>query len=184
MAVESLAQKKSKAQHWIKTYQKRITLLNTSPRDRRATQKVKIRVTMMREKIYHWTRMIKIWSAQEDLKIPAVKLLYFCEKYFTKEQFYLKYIKKNNRIAVICFSKFCCDHGYSNKEMWKAVGLHANTFNQRRKLYDASEMGTFYRNFKNYMNECISKEQQIRKDRKNKIANGERGAHQSDKGAV
>lgn len=173
MAVESLAQKKSKAQHWIKTYRRRMGELKSSPKAKKQSLRTKYRLALMQDKIDHWKRMIKTWEEKEVIKLPAAKILYFCEKYFTKEQFQLNYLKKENRVAVICFSKFCCDTGYSNKEMWAAIGVHENTLSHRRRKYDGATMGTFYRNFKNYMNDCISKEQQIRKDRKNKITNGE-----------
>lgn len=180
MPVESLAQKKSKAQHWIKTYQRRMEELKASSKPKHRPLRTKYRLMLMQEKIKHWKRMIKTWDEKDKVKVPAARILYFCEKYFTKEQFQLNHMKKENRVAVICFSKFCLENGYSNKEMWEAIGLYKQTFAWRRRKYDGATMGTFYRNFKTYMYDCISKEQQIRKDRKNKIADGEGGAHQED----
>ena len=184
MAAKSLAYKKAQAKHWIKTYERRIAELKSASKPKKRSVRDKYRLAVMRDKIEHWKRMIKTWEEKEVAKLPATSILYFCEKYFTKEQFQLGYMNRQSRMTAICFSKFCCDNGYSNKEMWEAVKLHKQTFTDRRRKYNGATMGTFYRNFKNYMNDCISKEQQIRKDRKNKIANREGSACQGNKADI
>lgn len=168
MGVESIAQRKAKTVHWIKTYQSRIEKLRKE--SKRKTVKTELRIKLMKDKIHQWTRAVKVLEEQDMIRVPAAKILHFAEKYFTKDQFEFHYMTKVSRVPAICFSKYCCDNKFSNKEMWAILGVHENTFNARRKLYAPAEMGDFYRRFKTYMNDCISKEREIRKNRKSTAA--------------
>lgn len=170
MRTESLAQRKAKTVHWIRTYQSRIEKLRKESSDKRKSVKTELRIRLMKEKIYQWTRSIKTMEEQELTKVPAVKILQFAEKYFTKDQFQLHYMTRKSRVAAICFSKYCCENQLSNKEMWAVIGVHENTFAARRNCYTPSQMGDFYRRFKKYMDDCISKEREIRKNRKSTAA--------------